>query len=144
MARVVGEIMNGELFTVRPDASADHALETIVRFGINALPVVDDERRPIGVTSLRDVIRAGRELRYSSPATSVSLDTPVEEAARIMAETGYHHLVVVARDGRAAGMVSSMDVLRALLGLPVEHRPAVAHVPHAHAPRPRGASPAAP
>lgn len=120
MARVVREIMNGELVAIGPDARADHALEAILRFGSNALPVVDDDHRPIGVTSLRDLVRAGRELRYSSPATSVSLDTPVAEAARIMAERGYHHLVVVASDGRAVGMVSSVDLLRALLGLPAE------------------------
>lgn len=121
MARVVREIMNAELFTVRPDARADHALEAILEFGINALPVIDDERRPVGVTALRDLVRAGREPRYSTPARSVSLDTPIEEAARVMAESGHHHLVVVASDGRAAGMVSSVDLLRALVGLPAKH-----------------------
>jgi CBS domain-containing protein len=120
MARVVREIMNHELFALAPDARSDHALAAILRFGSNALPVVDADPRPIGVTSLRDLVRGGRELRYSSPAASVSLDTPITEAARIMAERRYHQLVVVASDGRPAGMVSSGDLLRALLGLPAD------------------------
>lgn len=51
---------------------------------------------------------------------SVFLDTPVAEAARVMAERGQDRLVVVASAGRVVGMVSSVDLFRAPLGLPAE------------------------
>jgi CBS domain-containing protein len=38
-----------------------------------------------------------------------------------MAENDLHHLVVLDDDGRACGMVSSLDLVRALVGLPPAH-----------------------
>jgi CBS domain-containing protein len=119
MARFVGEIVNHELFALTPDVRAEDALEAIVRFGITAVPVLDDDRRPIGVTSLRDLVRGER--RISTPVVSVPLSASVEEAARALAESGRHHLVVVDGDGRAVGILSSVDLLRAILGLPPHH-----------------------
>jgi hypothetical protein len=56
----------------------------------------------------------------TTPALSVPLTMSVEDAAKVMAERGCHHLVVVGGDGRAAGMISSLDLLRALVGLPAK------------------------
>jgi CBS domain-containing protein len=117
MARIVREIMNPEVFTLRPEVRAEDALEVILELGITAVPVLDDERRPIGVTSLRDLVRGGSDPRISTPASTLSADTSIEEAARAMVASGYHHLVVIDNDGRAVGIVSSLDLLRALVGL---------------------------
>jgi CBS domain-containing protein len=127
MARFVREIVNPEVFALRSDARSEDALDAILEFGITAVPVLDDERRPIGVTSLRDLVREGRASRIVSPAISVPMDASVEDAARVMAESGRHHLVVVGSDGRAVGMLSSLDLLRALIGLPAK---APATFPH--------------
>jgi CBS domain-containing protein len=127
MARFVREIMNPELFAIRPDVHSADVLDAILEFGITAVPVLDDERRPIGVTSLRDLIREGGAPRISTPALSVAVDASVEDAARILAESGHHHLVVVGSDGRAVGMVSSLDLLRAALGLPAKYPSAFPH-----------------
>jgi CBS domain-containing protein len=121
MARFIREIMNPELFTLTPDVRADDALRAILELGITAAPVVDGEQRPIGVTSIRDFLRDGLPAPVSSPAVSVPGDATVEEAARIMTESGRHHLVVVGGDGRAVGMLSSLDLLRALIGLPAAY-----------------------
>jgi CBS domain-containing protein len=118
MARCVREIMNPELFTVRSDIRAADVLKSILEFGISAVPVVDDERRPLGVASLRDLVRDGGGPLVSSPALSVGADMSIEDAGRVLAESGRHHLVVVGGDGRAVGMISSLDLLRAVLGLP--------------------------
>lgn len=120
MARVVREIMNPELFTVREDTPPEDALEAILDLGITAVPVVDESRRPIGVTSLRDLIE-DRTNAIRRPAIAISGDSSVEHAARLMAETRLHHLVVVGSDGRVTGMVSSIDLLRATIGLPAAY-----------------------
>jgi CBS domain-containing protein len=57
----------------------------------------------------------------TSPVLTVSLACSIEEAARLMGESGLHHLLVVGTDGRAEGMVSSLDLVRALVGLPARH-----------------------
>jgi CBS domain-containing protein len=121
MARFVREIMNPELFSVRVGVRSADVLDAILEFGISAVPVLDEERRPIGVASLRDLVREGTEPHIATPALSVGVDASVEDAGRIMAESGHHHLVVVGGDGRAVGMISSLDLLRATLGMPPKY-----------------------
>jgi CBS domain-containing protein len=52
----------------------------------------------------------------SRPAAFVVQTAPVGEAARVIAHTGFHHLVVVDGDHRAVGFVSAIDVIRAQQG----------------------------
>lgn len=118
MARFVREIMNPELFWLRADTKSDDALDALLEYGISAVPILDDAHRPIGVVSIRDLVREESAPTISTPALSISADTTVEETARMMAEQNKHHLVVVGGDGRALGLVSSLDVVRALIGLP--------------------------
>jgi CBS domain-containing protein len=51
----------------------------------------------------------------------ISSDASISEAGRRLAETGYHRLVVIDEQRRAVGVVSALDVVRALLGRPVVH-----------------------
>lgn len=127
MARVVREIMNPELLAVGRGFDRDATLRSLLEFGISAAPVVDDDRRPIGVTTLRDLVEDPRSTRISSPARTIGEDASIEEAGRAMVEAGTHHLVVVTGDGRAAGMLSSLDLVRALVGAPAAHPAAFPH-----------------
>jgi hypothetical protein len=61
------------------------------------------------------------------PALCVSSSALVEDAARQLATTTVHHLVVVDGAGGTVGMLSSIDLLRALLGMPTPHPPAFPH-----------------
>lgn len=126
MARTVREIMNPEVFTLPETAKTADALGALLELDITAAPVIDDEGRPAGVTSLRDLV-AGKEPIVSTPAFAVAPSLPVEEAARLMAEHGTHHLVVVGTDGRVAGFISSYDLVRALVGLPPKFPPTFPH-----------------
>ena len=62
-------------------------------------------------------------MRVSRPVLTVSADADVEQAARLLAETDFHHLVVVDASGRAVGMISAVDFLRALEGMPRRSAP---------------------
>jgi CBS domain-containing protein len=122
MARTVREIMNPHLLSIHSAEPADETLDRILEFGITAVPVLDEDGRPVGVTSLRDLVRVGaQKAPVTSPATAVALHASVASAAETMATTGRHHLVVVDASGRAVGMVSTLDVIRALVGYPVKH-----------------------
>jgi CBS domain-containing protein len=125
MALMVSEIMNKELFSVRPSDAAEDALNGILALGISGAPVLDDERQPLGMVSLRNFVgrRPGDRVadRMASPAATVPVGASVADAGRLLAETGRHRLTAVDASGRAVGLVSTLDVLRGLLGLPIVH-----------------------
>lgn len=119
----VRDYMNRELVYLSAADRPELALGAILDFGLTAVPVLDEEdHRPVGVVSLRDLADPRRaEDRVSKPARTIAMDTPIDTAARALAEAGVHHLVVVDGEGTAVGMLSAADVLRALLSLPPRH-----------------------
>jgi CBS domain-containing protein len=132
MAATVGEVMNRALFSVRPQEPAEAVLRSILELGITAAPVLDADGRPLGVLSLRDLATPapGRTAgdRMSSPAVVVPAAAHIPDAARLSGQTGHRHLVVVDEAGRAVGMVSAVDLIRGLLGLPARHPAALSHL----------------
>jgi hypothetical protein len=123
MARTVQEIMNKELLAVHPDVPVSEVRALLRSFGVGATPVLDESRRPLGMISIRDVVDLDGTVRerMSRPAFCVGSSTLIEEAARRLAATEMHHLVVVDGSGAAVGIVSTLDLLRALLGMPTRH-----------------------
>lgn len=132
MARFVHEIMNHELFFLRPSDTVGNAILGILSLGVSAAPVVDGERRPVGVVSLRDLIGSANGdtvgERMSSPALTVSQDAPIAVAGRALAERGLHRVIAIDDDGHAVGVVSSVDLVRALLDIPPRHPAAFPHL----------------
>ena len=121
MARTVAEVMNRELLYLAEGARTELAREPILSFGITAVPVLDEEGRPVAMVSLRDLLGSAPAPKGGGPVVSVQSTATLEEAAATLASTDFHHLVVVDARGRAVGMVSSVDLLRGLLGLPMRH-----------------------
>ncbi|MDB4993828.1 MAG: hypothetical protein JWM74_1260, partial [Myxococcaceae bacterium] len=114
----VSDFMSSELLYLNEGSRLEMAKIPILELGVTAVPVLDEEHRPIGVLSLRDFARTDRRPQMSSPARSIRADAMLTEAASVLAEESLHHLVVVDAAGRAVGMLSALDVLRAVVGLP--------------------------
>lgn len=129
MARTVREIMNREVLTLRPEVALREANHLLRAFGVSAAPVVSDDGKPLGVLSVRDDLDTeGRAKdRMARPALCVPSSALVEDAGRQLASTAVHHLVVVDGSGVTVGMLSSIDLLRAVLGMPTPHPPAFPH-----------------
>lgn len=125
MAVLVEEIMTREVFSLLPSESVESALSYILALGITGAPVIDDKGELIGVVSMRDLLqdRHGDTVgeRMSTPVVVVSARAPITEAGKLIGETGYHRLVVMGAGGLPIGVVSSVDVVRGLLGLPAVH-----------------------
>jgi hypothetical protein len=133
MAVTVKEIMNPELFSARPSDWVGSVLQGILAFGVTAAPVLDENGKPLGVLSLRDIVSGSRQgtiarARMSAPAAVVRELASIREAARLIGATGYRRLVVVDEVGRATGMLSAIDVIRGLMGLPATHPAAFPHL----------------
>ena len=124
MTSTVADIMNPKLLYIEEGDPLSLARVQILRFGVTAVPVLDAAHRPVGEVSLRDIAREDRRVEATVPASTVSSKVSVPEAARILAERGVHHLVVVNDEGVAVGMVSALDFVRAFVGAPAHHPPA--------------------
>lgn len=130
------EFMTPHPVTVRPDSLVRDVAETLIRKRITAMPVVDDERRLVGIVAEADLMRARitpdprrhlRPVEVSSqplPATVAEVmtrdvlalpDTADEsDFARLMLQHGIKSVPVVA-EGRLVGIVSRRDLLRPLV-----------------------------
>jgi CBS domain-containing protein len=126
MASTVADIMNPKLLYIREGDRLSLARGQIVRFGVTAVPILDESHRPVGLVSLRD-LASDHDCVAAGPVVTVRSDATVEEAARDLARRNVHNLVVVDGDGIAVGMVSALDVVRALVGTPSCHPPQFAH-----------------
>jgi CBS-domain-containing membrane protein len=120
--KTVEEIMNPKLLYIGDGDRVALARRHIIEFGITAVPVLDETHRPVGVVSLRDLAADdGARFKPSGKVETVKATASLEDGAKLLAESEYHHLVVVDDKGVAVGMVSSLDFVRALVGLPPRH-----------------------
>jgi CBS domain-containing protein len=94
----------------------------LLGFGVSGAPVLDASYRPVGFVSLRDIAPDG-DATITRPAAVIEDSVGVEAAARALAESGRRRFVVVDGAGRAVGVVSAIDFVRALVGLPPRHPP---------------------
>ncbi len=128
MARLVNEIMNRELFSARATHRVGDLLGYFAALGITASPVVAEDGSVAGMISLRDLVDADPHefvlQHMNKRVMSVRDLSTIEEAARLIGESNYHRLPVIDAAGMAVGIVSSLDVIRGLIGMPKRH-PAV-------------------
>jgi CBS-domain-containing membrane protein len=140
--RIVGELMTSGVVQARPETSFKEIAQLLARNDVTAVPVVDDQDRPLGVVSEADLLRnqaacddpagllppahpsvkerrrseatTAREL-MTSPAVCARPEWTVVEAARLMNHRRVKRLPVVDEAGRLVGIVSRGDLLRVFL-----------------------------
>ncbi len=133
---LVGERMTRNPVTITEDANIDDALHLMREKRVRRLPVLDHSGRMVGIVSDKDLLHASPspatslsiyEMHYllskltvkrvmSSPVITVGPNTPLEEAARIMADNKIGGLPVV-EGGRVAGIITETDIFKLLLEL---------------------------
>lgn len=126
----VSDIMSRELVTLAEDDTLADARACMERGRIRHLPVVRDGRL-VGLVTHRDLLAASfsvfaevsarEEKRLFSripvgalmhDVVSVSPESSVREAARLLLDNRFGCLPVVAKDGRLVGIVTEADFLR--------------------------------
>ncbi len=131
---LVKERMSHPVITAQPDLPIMDGMDLMEKEGIRRLPVVDKRGHLVGIISKKDILHAA-----PSDATSLSVwevnrliskikikgimtedvitigeDTPLEEAARIMADNKVGGLPVV-RDSRVVGIITETDLFKIFL-----------------------------
>ncbi len=136
MTETVAMLMTDAVVTLREEDNLLRLLEGMETLQIRHLPVVD-EGMLVGMVSQRDVLRllrsdldpasstraeteAGRKFVaevMTREIISVSRDTPIEEAARLIVQHRFGCLPVVDDEGRLLGIVTDIDLLRHFVGV---------------------------
>lgn len=126
--------MNPPEHTISPDAYAEDAFKVMKRAGVRHLLVMRGEelvgvvtdrdlRRPDwsdgDVLSVREMYRLGEELRVydvmTSDVTTTGPDDLTSQAAKVMVENKFNCLPVVDDDDEVVGIITSSDLLAALV-----------------------------
>ena len=140
--RTVSDLMTTGVVRVRRDTGFKEIAKLLAEYGITAVPVVDDDDRPLGVVSEADLLRkeaaqldpagllpvlrprdAARAKAaastaaalMSSPAVTARPQWTVVEAAQVMERHHVKRLPVVDESGRLVGLISRADLLRVFL-----------------------------
>ncbi len=136
MQDVVKSWMSGDPITASAEESALAAHERMIRHGIRHLPIVDGERRVVGVLAVDDlraalpvganlkapITEGARDVAASWTVADLMTHAPdtlgpddtLQRAAECMADHRIGCLPIVDGAGRLAGILSETDVLRAL------------------------------
>ena len=132
---LVGERMSRPVIAVSPDAPINDVLAMFKKEHIRRAPVIKDGKL-VGIISEGDLLNASPspvttlsiwEMNYllskvtvkrvmSKKVVTVDVDTPIEEAARIMADNKIGGLPVL-NNGRVAGMITETDLFKIFLEL---------------------------
>ncbi len=132
----VANRMSQPVITVPPALPIQDALDLMRKEKISRLPVVDRRGRLVGIVSEKDLLHAAPssatslsvwELSYLLSKVTVeevmihqvitiSGDTPIEEAARIMSDRRIHGLPVVKKN-EVVGMITANDIFHLFLEL---------------------------
>lgn len=120
----IKDIMTRGVYTVEAEASAGEAAWGLTRRHIGGAPARDAEGNLVGILSSTDLVNPEPSQWIRGDATVGDLMTPevislYEEdpamaAVNEMVKRDIHRIVVLDGDSKLAGIVTPMDVLRAL------------------------------
>ena len=139
---IAAAVMSQGITSIGPGTSLRVTLKLLRSNGVKAVPVVDANRRVVGIVTQTDILdkadwgpsatgsglgwrlrsatNSDRPLRgkardvMTGDVRCVLISTPIARVVQVMAETGHHHVPVVDNQGALAGMVTQSDIVTAL------------------------------
>lgn len=144
------DLMTRTVITVEPATSLRDLAQIFLNNNISGVPVVDQDKKVIGIATESDLIfhskrlkmptvltildsfifldspeKMEKELRkiaaatvediYSSPAITITPETPLDEIASLMTDKKIHSLPVVDEAGKMIGIVGKNDIIRTIV-----------------------------
>jgi Zn-dependent protease/CBS domain-containing protein len=114
----VSTAMMTQFATLIPEAHVDEAVQTLLATSQSEFPVIDGDRKPVGVLGRNDLIRALKELgpdarvaqAMTTPVPTIGQRRCLEEAFRMLQEKSAPAVAVVDSAGRLTGLVTSETV----------------------------------
>ena len=141
---LVGERMSSPVITVKPDLPIQDALNLMRQEHVRRFPVVNERGHLVGIVSERDLLHASPsdvtslsiwEINYllskitvktimTRDVITITEDTPLEDAARIMADNKIGGLPILRNDD-LVGIITETDLFRIFLELLGAREPGV-------------------
>jgi CBS domain-containing protein len=126
----VRDCMSQSMILFKREQSIIEVVDMLIKFRISGGPVVDDQKRVVGIISEGDCVKQISESRYynmpmedtsvekymSKEVDTMSPDTSLFEAANLFLKSKRRRFPVV-EDGKIIGIVSQKDILRTALML---------------------------
>jgi CBS domain-containing protein len=125
----INDIMTKDIVYTYPDEGVVKAFETLLKHKVSCLPVVDEDKKLIGIITTTDIgynlilDKYTLDTKVSDVMTkdviSITPDSTIMDAIKKMDEYGYkgeiiNQLPVVDEDNNLIGVVSDGDIIRAL------------------------------
>lgn len=117
------DVMTKDVLTVTETMSLKEVTRLFAEQKITGAPVVDAEDNLLGVISETDIIRKTNSIGAWSPSTvgqimtrpaiTVAPDEPIQRVCELMYNRHIHR-IVVAEGRKIAGLVTTMDILKAV------------------------------
>lgn len=135
----VKRFMTRQVFAVSADDTIETVIDLLLQYRIAGVPVVDTQRRLVGVITEHDLLRVVYDLHtpknsvgdyMTTDVVLVEEDTPLTEVADLLLERCLRRVPVVRR-GKLVGILSRRDIIRFIretrlhLGLPLLGQPTV-------------------
>lgn len=125
MTKTISDIMRKKLISVEESASVQEAAKKMLDKNISSLVVVDENSRPIGLVTERDLVRKvciqdaytskviTKEI-MSSPLITIESKSSLSEAIDTMLQNNVRHLLVVdiSNADKPVGIVTPLDFTR--------------------------------
>lgn len=116
---LIRDIMIRNVRTIGPEEKIALARLKMLRHGVGALPVINDDNTLIGILTMRDIEFAGPEIMGLSVENLMTRDnlvtvtetTSLTEVADLMINTGLQRLPVVDSGGKLIGLVTQSVVI---------------------------------
>ena len=117
----IRSVMTANPATCGRDATLQDVARLMKQNDCGEIPIVDADRRPLGVITDRDIaVRAvaeGLDPRnttaadyMTSPVATVREDGALEDVCRVMEQNRIRRVIVVDRQGSVAGIVAQADI----------------------------------
>ena len=114
------DVMTTDVISVPPDATAIEVIDILLTNKISGVPVVDAQRKALGVLSELDLLLAldhvgsGVQVHklMNSPVISVKVETDLEDIYTIFRDRNIRRVPVLDDEGRVIGIISRRDCLR--------------------------------
>ena len=117
----VREAMTRDVKVVREDTNMQEVIATMTKFDISSVVVVQKDR-PVGLVTHKDILTRVLQTELlpatltarnvmSTGLVTIGEEASLDEAAKLMAKKMVKKLLVV-REGKLVGIITSMDVVR--------------------------------
>ncbi len=120
----VSSIMVAPVHTIQPNTTVSAAWKRMITLEISHLIVTEDDNRPLGLLSKKDLLEAGPDsitpinTIYSKTLIAATPETMVQDVAVNFIENDINSIPVVDKEDKVVGIVCRTDLLRLLVSGP--------------------------